>query len=663
MMRIYASFIRIYAEIQKVLDNVFWGDYNNNKPQSMPPLNENSDISYYSGKLKPPDPNSNQKCEITGENFIPSQVYKENLDHSSEYEVDFVKTWFEDDYYFYYDENYYIEEAPYDEITPEVLENLKNIVISFVGENKNTIKEKVFNFFIFDASEFIENEDLIVPSYSVHLPTEKRIRRQVINMIGIFKNEIGIENPLCNIIFSKALNNIEENLINYANDKRFIPIEQALGIIDSEIYKFISNIENVIYNASKNINKKVITKTLLPKYISLNGFNEAINKNKEIVLCPICQKNYKFSKNSSDENEPCESCKEDMTVCDKCGEWISHEYSYYDENSEQQYCELCYNEVVEEKKIDIKNLADEDNMPLEALYEYFNDLEWDYLYGGPQWAKITKALINLKDSENYQNAMVWIDHIIDLQHNTGSIFNKNQQLNDLINDVIHAKTEFSLDDFYENFKNKFYPQIHNFFMTGKRWNSLREEEKLNRIRKRISGAPVYNKGQIDLQNSELTPEYYRLKENPAVSKSKVKIRKYSYTNKEKYNLNEKDLYSFYAMSLIDIRLIQIYPPMSNFLQFLINKIKDVFVEYLTTEVYEEALDTRYPRIPENGEIGGHLYHFLESNQYDRHASYNFDEFVNKDEDEDWYKELVEKSEKPPLAASFKNIFQKINILH
>lgn len=54
----------------------------------------------------------------------------------------------------------------------------------------------------------------------------------------------------------------------------------------------------------------------------------------------------------------------------------------------------------------------------------FNDLEWYEGYGGKAWSKITDAWLKLYKAENLDDISVWIDHIYDLQHNTGTVFNK-----------------------------------------------------------------------------------------------------------------------------------------------------------------------------------------------------------------------------------------------
>lgn len=49
---------------------------------------------------------------------------------------------------------------------------------------------------------------------------------------------------------------------------------------------------------------------------------------------------------------------------------------------------------------------------------------WHSGYGGKSWARISKAWLNLNQAKTLNEIMIWIDHIYDLQHNTGSVFTK-----------------------------------------------------------------------------------------------------------------------------------------------------------------------------------------------------------------------------------------------
>jgi hypothetical protein len=45
-------------------------------------------------------------------------------------------------------------------------------------------------------------------------------------------------------------------------------------------------------------------------------------------------------------------------------------------------------------------------------------------YGGPAWAKIAEGWLKLDSASSYEDMVVYIDHIFDLQHNTDSVLNK-----------------------------------------------------------------------------------------------------------------------------------------------------------------------------------------------------------------------------------------------
>jgi len=67
----------------------------------------------------------------------------------------------------------------------------------------------------------------------------------------------------------------------------------------------------------------------------------------------------------------------------------------------------------------------------------FNNVNWRSGYGGKPWEDISKSTIDLKHSPSGE----LIDHIIDLEHNTGSVFNKNPWYNISITKLIELKAE------------------------------------------------------------------------------------------------------------------------------------------------------------------------------------------------------------------------------
>lgn len=54
---------------------------------------------------------------------------------------------------------------------------------------------------------------------------------------------------------------------------------------------------------------------------------------------------------------------------------------------------------------------------------------WASSYGGKPWSSICKGWKKLYKANSLDETMIWIDHIFDLQHNTGSVFNKLEDWN------------------------------------------------------------------------------------------------------------------------------------------------------------------------------------------------------------------------------------------
>lgn len=62
------------------------------------------------------------------------------------------------------------------------------------------------------------------------------------------------------------------------------------------------------------------------------------------------------------------------------------------------------------------------NIDLGDIEAGFNDFRWDTLYGGKAWGKAAGFL--LQDPKTTLNKELWIDRVLDLQHNCGHILNK-----------------------------------------------------------------------------------------------------------------------------------------------------------------------------------------------------------------------------------------------
>jgi hypothetical protein len=57
----------------------------------------------------------------------------------------------------------------------------------------------------------------------------------------------------------------------------------------------------------------------------------------------------------------------------------------------------------------------------------FLKADWMENYGGDNWANITSAYTRLKYASGKNQLIIAIDHVYDLQHNTGTIFTKNPE--------------------------------------------------------------------------------------------------------------------------------------------------------------------------------------------------------------------------------------------
>ena len=64
-----------------------------------------------------------------------------------------------------------------------------------------------------------------------------------------------------------------------------------------------------------------------------------------------------------------------------------------------------------------------DKAIMEFALEAFNQ-HWETQYGGKNWVKIAEAYFSLFNSKTIEDKMVYIDHVIDLEHNNGTFFNK-----------------------------------------------------------------------------------------------------------------------------------------------------------------------------------------------------------------------------------------------
>lgn len=90
--------------------------------------------------------------------------------------------------------------------------------------------------------------------------------------------------------------------------------------------------------------------------------------------------------------------------------------SEYDANSRRSYLDS-YKAIKGAFKGKEKKLV-------EFARDAFIDLRWSTSYGSTPWSNIAKAWLKLYSANTYEDNVVWIDHVFDLQHNTDTVFNK-----------------------------------------------------------------------------------------------------------------------------------------------------------------------------------------------------------------------------------------------
>lgn len=198
-------------------------------------------------------------------------------------------------------------------------------------------------------------------------------------------------------------------------------------------------------------------------------------------------------------------------------------------------------------------------MTLEQLKSYFNDLLWPTAFGGPLWGQVVSDLIGLKKSTSIEDKIYYIDHIIDLEHNTGNIFDKNAHLHRIISQIISMK---SGSNFIKDVIYYVYPEIKDFY---KKYFYI----------SRYSAKDNFN-------------DFQRIMN---------KYDEQDYPNKKKYDLSFTDLCSYYFLeSLTGFAYSESKkdPELNKIKSFIYSKIANVFIDYLTTEVYAEQKTTLVP---------------------------------------------------------------------
>ena len=118
--------------------------------------------------------------------------------------------------------------------------------------------------------------------------------------------------------------------------------------------------------------------------------------------------------------KPLDPFNKSQTYCKKHWSIQYNNVSLVDENdSNKEY----YNSLRKTiKALKLTNLQPEDFVKLAE--KCFDKLNWNGAYGGPMWADIATAWLQLNNTTNESQLILCIDHIYDLQHNTNTIFDK-----------------------------------------------------------------------------------------------------------------------------------------------------------------------------------------------------------------------------------------------
>lgn len=100
--------------------------------------------------------------------------------------------------------------------------------------------------------------------------------------------------------------------------------------------------------------------------------------------------------------------------------------NYFKKKKKQE--NLLKEEMINPSKIQaVYKSINKAGLTLDDIEKAYNNIEWGGAYGGPRWGAGAIALLKLmkaKKTENPEDLSHIIDHIYDLQHNTGSLLNK-----------------------------------------------------------------------------------------------------------------------------------------------------------------------------------------------------------------------------------------------
>jgi len=82
-----------------------------------------------------------------------------------------------------------------------------------------------------------------------------------------------------------------------------------------------------------------------------------------------------------------------------------------------------------------------EDFTLEQLQQIYNEGDWETAYGGPPWGHITESLIQLINTTDTNQLITIIDHINDIQHNTGLMFHDFPKVEKWFSDALNIKAQ------------------------------------------------------------------------------------------------------------------------------------------------------------------------------------------------------------------------------
>lgn len=103
-----------------------------------------------------------------------------------------------------------------------------------------------------------------------------------------------------------------------------------------------------------------------------------------------------------------------------------------------------------------------DEHNIKVLIDAFGQ-DWRSGFGGKPWQEIAKALLDFGKTPN----VAWLDHVVDLEHNNGTAFNKDD-----------AKSTIHFDTNYDNFSAFLTYKFENDILKQPKYTSLGDEEEL-----------------------------------------------------------------------------------------------------------------------------------------------------------------------------------------